>query len=107
MESDLKGNFTLANGVITLSGLSFSIPGAAVHLNGTYGLRSEEMNFRGTVRMQAKVSETTTGVKSFFLKLADPFFKKKGAGAVIPIKIGGTRKNPSFGLDAGRVIGGK
>ncbi|HEU0142002.1 MAG TPA: AsmA-like C-terminal region-containing protein [Bryobacteraceae bacterium] len=107
VESDLKGNFTLANGMITLSGLSFSIPGATVHLNGTYGLRGEEINFRGTVRMQAKVSETTTGVKSFFLKLADPFFKKKGAGAVIPIKIGGTRKNPSFGLDAGRVIGGK
>jgi len=48
-----------------------------------------------------------TGAKSFFLKLADPIFKKKGAGAVIPIKITGTREEPKFGLDLGRVLSRK
>jgi len=40
----------------------------------------------------------TTGWKSFLLKALDPFFKKHNAGAVIPIRVGGTRDNPSFGL---------
>jgi len=32
----------------------------------------------------------------------DPFFEKKGAGTVLPIKITGTRDSPSFGLNIGR-----
>ena len=49
--------------------------------------------------MQAKLSQTVTGKKSFFLKLADPFFKKDGAGSVVPIRISGTRDEPKFSLD--------
>ena len=52
--------------------------------------------------MDAKVSQMTTGFKSFLLKAADPFFRKQGAGAVIPIKITGTRDKPSFGLELRR-----
>jgi hypothetical protein len=59
------------------------------------------MEFHGTAKLEAKLSETTTGFKSFLLKAVDPFFKKKDAGAVIPIKITGTREKPSFGLDLG------
>jgi hypothetical protein len=51
--------------------------------------------------MQAKLSQTTTGVKSFFLKAVDPFFQGQKAGAVLPIKITGSKDNPSFGLDLG------
>lgn len=40
--------------------------------------------------------------KSFLLKLADPFFKKRGAGASLPIKITGSRSHTSFGLDLHR-----
>ncbi len=36
--SQLKGNFVLDNGVITFRGLTFSVTGAQVALNGTYGL---------------------------------------------------------------------
>ena len=61
------------------------------------------MDLRGTARLEAKLSETTTGFKSFLLKAVDPFFKKKNAGAVIPIKITGSQESPSFGLN----IGGK
>jgi hypothetical protein len=33
------------------------------------------------------------------LKMLDPFFKKKNAGYVTPVKIAGTYSHPSFGLD--------
>jgi hypothetical protein len=97
--SDMKGHFTLRGGIITLTDLSFSVPGAVVHLDGQYDLTSELVNFEGTLTMQAKLSQTTTGIKSFLLKIVDPFFAKDGAGAVLPIKVTGTRKEPSFGLN--------
>lgn len=104
--SNLRGQFALDNGIIKFSRLNFTVPGAEVRLAGRYGLNNETMDFEGTLRTQAKVSQMTTGVKSFFLKLADPFFKKHGAGAVVPIKIAGTREQPKFGLDTGRVFSG-
>jgi hypothetical protein len=96
--SDFKGQFKVDKGVVTLTGLSFSVPGVGVDLNGTYGLLNSEMNFRGTARLAAKVSQTTTGWKSLLLKAADPFFKRKQVGAEIPIRITGTPDKPSFGL---------
>jgi hypothetical protein len=38
------------------------------------------------------------------LKAVDPVFRKKGAGALVPLKIGGTRDKPQFGLDVGKVF---
>jgi hypothetical protein len=100
--SDLLGEFTLKNSVMTFSRLSFGVPGARIKLAGTYGLSDETMDFHGTLRMQAKLSQTMTGFKSLLLKPVDPFFRKGGAGAVLPIKITGTRQNPSFGLELRR-----
>lgn len=97
--SNFSGHFNLKNAVLTLQNLSFSVPSVTVHLNGTYGLRDERLDLKGTASLQAKLSETTTGLKSFLLKAIDPFFKKKNVGAVIPIKIEGTKDSPSFGLD--------
>jgi hypothetical protein len=105
--SQLGGDFTLRHGVIRFSKLTFDVAGAAILLNGTYNLDTEELDFRGTLKLQATLSQATTGVKSVFLKLIDPLFKKKDAGALLPIKITGTREKPSFGLDMGRVFGSK
>jgi hypothetical protein len=77
------------------------VPGVEVLLNGTYALEKQEIDLHGTARLQAKLSQTTTGFKSLLLKAVDPFFAKKGAGAVLPIKIQGTGDSPSFGLDFG------
>jgi AsmA-like C-terminal region len=96
--SQLKGNFVLDNGVITFRGLTFSVTGAEVALNGRYGLDKEDLDFYGKLRMQAKISQTTTGAKSFVLKAVDPFFRKNGQ-TELPIKITGQRDHPSFGLD--------
>jgi AsmA-like C-terminal region len=102
--SRLTGQFTLWGGTLQLRNLQFQVESAAVLLDGSYVLRTEELDFRGKLRLAAKVSQTTTGVKSFFLKLVDPLFKKRGAGAEVPIKITGTREKPEFGLDVGKVF---
>jgi hypothetical protein len=99
--SDFGGRFKLANGVMTFRDSTFRVPGVSIALDGRYGLLDEAMEFHGTARLEAKLSQTTTGFKSFLLKAVDPFFRKKDAGAVIPIKITGTRDKPSFGLDLG------
>ncbi len=96
--SDLRGHFRLEGGVITFRDLTFSVPGAAVQLQGTYNLRGEAIDFTGELRLQAKLSQTVTGTKSFFLKAIDPFFEKKGAGALVPISITGTRDAPTVGV---------
>lgn len=97
--SNFRGRFVLKKSIVSFSRLSFEVPGATVNLDGTYGLRNEQLDFRGKVRMQAKLSQAQTGIKSFFLKALDPFFAKEGAGAVLPIKITGTRDQPKFGLN--------
>ena len=96
--SQLQGNFILDNGVITFRGLTFTVTGAQVALDGKYNLEKEDLDFYGKLRMQAKISQTTTGAKSFILKAVDPFFRKNGQ-TELPIKITGQRDHPSFGLD--------
>jgi hypothetical protein len=70
-----------------------------VRLAGGYGLETEALDFDGTVRLQAKVSEMTKGVKSILLKVIDPLFSRKDAGTVLPIHIKGTRAQPKFEVD--------
>jgi len=103
--TDLEGRFTLAGAVLSLAALKFQIPGATVQLDGTYGLRSEALEFDGTLRMQASISEAVGGgAKSVFLKIVDPFFRKKGAGTVLPIRVRGTREQPKVGLDVVKAL---
>jgi len=99
--SDLRGNFKFGDGVVTFYDLSFAVQGASLHLDGTYNLDSAAMDFHGDLLLQAKLSQTTTGAKSFFLKAADPFFRGKNGGTDMHIKIAGTKDHPTFGLDSG------
>jgi hypothetical protein len=103
--SDFQGRFKLGNARLDLPEVSFSTPGAKVELAGAYGLTSEALDFKGQLLLDAKISETVTGFKSLLLKAVDPLFKKQsGTGSAIPIKIGGTRSAPDFGLDVRRVF---
>jgi len=97
--TELKGRFKLDDAIITFSDLSFGVTGADIQLTGTYGMDTGELDFHGKLIMQAKLSHTTTGVKSFFLKAVDPLFKGKQGGTELPIKITGTKEHPQFGLD--------
>ena len=62
----------------------------------------EELDLHGKLTMQAKLSQTATGFKSFLLRFADPIFSKSGKGTVLPIKITGPVQHPHYGLDLGR-----
>ncbi len=104
--SDLRAKFTLDRGVIRLRDASFAMPGATVRMAGSYGLFSEALEFDGTARMKATISQAAGGgIKGALLKVVDPIFRKDGAGAVLPLKIRGTRKEPKVGLNVGKVFG--
>ena len=94
----LHGQFALGNRIVALHQANFAIPGAGFAFDGTYTLDNEALDFHGILRMDARLSQTMTGFKSFLLKPVDPFFRKNHA-TQLPVKIGGTRNKPSFGLD--------
>ena len=87
--SSLKGKATIEKGNITTRRIEFDIPGASVDLHGAFNVRDGSVRMLGDLRMQTDVSHTTTGFKSFLLKPLIPFFKKRKAGAVIPIEVSG------------------
>jgi len=96
--SDLQGDFRLERAIVQFRKLSFGVPGAQVNLAGSYDVGESKLDFKGQLRLKAKLSQTVTGKKSFFLKAVDPFFSKHGTGTVLPITITGTREAPVFGV---------
>jgi hypothetical protein len=99
VRSAIDSNFTMASGVITLPDLKYTVPGAEIDLNGTYGVDGGTLNFKGTAQMQATVSQMVGGWKGILLKPADKLFKKNGAGTEVPIHVDGTEQDPMFGVD--------
>ena len=102
--SEVGALFSMAGGVIQFRKLTFGVPAALVNLDGGYGLRSEELDFQGTLTLDVKVSETTSGVKSLLLRAVDRLLSRDGEGSVVPIKISGTRSKPSFGIDLAKIV---
>lgn len=103
--SRLKGRFTLRDGTLTFSNVSFGVPGAAVQLAGTYNLKAQTLDFRGHLLTDASLAEMTTGAKAVLAHIAQPLFRRAGGGSKIPIKISGPREKPVFGLDVKRALG--
>jgi hypothetical protein len=99
VRSTIESNFTMADGVITLPNLKYTVPGAEIDLKGTYGIDGGALNFNGTARTDATVSQMVGGWKGLLLKPADKLFKKDGAGTVVPIHVDGTEQDPKFGVD--------
>lgn len=99
--SDLRGHVELKSGTFTFSSLSFKAPGGIARLHGTYNLLTKQVNLRGKVFTDAKLPQETTGLKSFLLKIIDPFLKKnkRTGGAVIPVRITGTYPHPKYKID--------
>ncbi len=102
VSSQMDGEFHMAGGVINLPEIHYDVPGAAIQLNGYYALEGL-MHFEGTARMQATVSQMVGGWKGVLLKPADHFFKKEGAGTLVPIQIRGPHDSPEFSVDLGRL----
>jgi hypothetical protein len=96
--TDLTGRVDLHDGISTFTDLSFGVPGADARMQGTYNLLNKKIDLRGQLQVDSKISNTTSGTKSFFLKMMEPFFKKKKKGEIVPVRISGTFSHPSFGL---------
>jgi hypothetical protein len=103
--SNFQGTFTMRDGAIHFSNVTFAMPGARVSVSGRFVMESEALDFRGIVRLDAKLSQLTTGVKSFFLRTVDGLFRHDDI-TVVPITIGGTANKPQVGLDLGKAIKG-
>jgi hypothetical protein len=67
-------------------------------MHGTYNVLNEKIDFHGTVKMDAKFSQSASGIKSLFAKALDPFFNEK-QGSAVPVEMDGTYHHPHFGID--------
>jgi hypothetical protein len=103
VRSTMQSDFTMADGVIALPHLKYTVPGAEIDLSGTYGVKGGLLNFTGKAKTDATVSQMVGGWKGALLKPADRFFRKDGAGTELPIHVGGTREEPKLGVDVGRI----
>ena len=97
--SSMNGVFHMEDQRIVFQSLGFAVPGAQVDLQGALGLEPDSMDFHGSIKMQARISDMLTGWKKWVARPIDPFFEKNGAGTFLKIKVGGSTKSPTFGLD--------
>lgn len=101
--SDLKGNVGLSGGVAHFSNLEFNVPGAKARLHGTYNIVNYRINLHGDMKVDTRISKTSSGAKALLLKIMDPLFRKikagKKQGEIVPVHIIGTYQKPQFGLD--------
>jgi hypothetical protein len=101
--SNFRGRFAMRSGVLTFSDVAFSMPGARVNVAGQYAMPTEALDFRGTVRLDARLSALTTGFKSLLVRLIDGLFRHEDM-TVVPITISGTADAPKVKLDLKRVF---
>ena len=97
---NLRGHVEVRDGVAKFTTLSFNVPGASAQMDGSYNLLNRQIDFHGTLKTEAQLWQETTGIKSALLKPLDPLFKRKKAGAAVPVKLTGTYRDPHFGFDA-------
>jgi hypothetical protein len=97
--SDMAGVVNLEDGTAHLADLLFRVPGALVHMHGSFNLINEKIDLRGQLTVDNGISKTESGAKAFALKIMQPFFKKHKKGEIVPIEISGTYEHPSYGLD--------
>lgn len=98
--SDLTGEVRLREGTANFRDLTLSVPGADAKMQGSYNLETQAVNLRGLMRTDVKLSRATEGMQSFLMKMVEFVKAKKREGSVVPVRISGTYKKPSFGIEA-------
>jgi hypothetical protein len=101
--SQMSGNFALAYAMVNISDLKYKMPGAEVDLDGRYSLNGDTFDFAGKARTEATASAMLTGWKKWLAVPFDSLLKKDGAGVEVPITISGTKADPKFGVDFGKL----
>jgi hypothetical protein len=96
--ADIKGTATMTGAIAKFSEASFKVPGAEAAMHGTYDLENMTIDFHGDLKTDSSISGETTGAKAMLLKPLDPLFKRKHAGAVVPVAVTGSYAKPQFGL---------
>jgi hypothetical protein len=96
--ADLNGSVLLSDEIAKFHDTSFKVPGAEAILHGTYNLEDTKIDFHGDLKTEASLSDDSSGIKAVLLKPLDPLFKKKHAGAVVPVEMTDTYHNPHFGV---------
>lgn len=95
--SNVTGHVLLTHGIAKLTDISFRVPGAHAHMNGTYDLHNYRIDLHGHMWMDTSLSKATTGVKAFLMKIIEPFTKKgRTKGSIVSLTIGGTYENPTY-----------
>ena len=97
--SQLAGYVELRDATATFKNFRFAVPGASAEMHGTYNLESRAVDLHGTLRTEEEFSEMTSGFRSVVLKPFDVFFRRKHAGAVMPVHLMGTYNALDAGLD--------
>jgi hypothetical protein len=94
----IKSSVQLTGGVAKLKGIVVQVPAAEATMDGTYNVENTKIDFHGNLKTESSLSNESTGAKAILLKPLDPFFKRKHAGAVVPVEMTGTYDNPHFGF---------
>jgi hypothetical protein len=97
--AQISGHVELNGGVAHLSSLLMRDGDASAQLHGTYNLQNERVNMHGELETEASLTKTTSGIKAAFAKAIEPFLRKWHHEKVVPVRISGTYRHPSFGLD--------
>jgi hypothetical protein len=95
--SDLKGHVDAQSGTATLSHCLLIAPAERADVAGTYSLIDKTVDLRGFLRTTGKLSDTTSGFKTAFLKVIAPFWRHHSL-TVAPFRISGTAQKPVFSL---------
>jgi AsmA-like C-terminal region len=61
---NLRGHVEVRNGVAKFTTLSFNVPGASAHVDGSYNLLNQKIDFHGMLKTDAQLSQETTGRRS-------------------------------------------
>ena len=99
IDGRIAGKILLRNGSALFTPVSIQIPGASIVMTGRFNLLNQRLDFHGDARTQAKLSDDTVGVKAVLFKPINSLFKKKDAGAEIPVEMTGTYNSPHFGVE--------
>lgn len=102
ISSDMRGEFELGDGKLTVPQVTYKVPGADILMHGVYTMDGKHFDFAGHVRLKAKLSQMVgSWWKKLLLKPVDPIFSGHGAGTDLPIKVIGTNRSTHIGLNIG------
>lgn len=95
--ADVAGHISAQQGVVTLAGISFTMPGSRANVSGTYNLLNQAVDLNGRLSTTGALSSTASGLKAMMLKVITPFLKKRSVTSVA-FTVKGTAQHPRFAL---------